>query len=90
MAGGGGLPLTSAQGTKARVVARVALIEEDGRMGELPVMARGESFIGKGADAAHLNTILGRRDGPEIASPEHGRPSGPDRPLLTGPSDRPS
>jgi len=41
-------------------------------MGELPVMARGESFIGKGADAAHLNTILWRRDGPEIASPEHG------------------
>jgi 5,6,7,8-tetrahydromethanopterin hydro-lyase len=33
-------------------------------MGELPVMAIGESFIGQGAEAAHLNTVLGRRDGP--------------------------
>jgi hypothetical protein len=32
--------------------------------GELPVMAIGESFVGEGADAAHLNTVLGRRDGP--------------------------
>lgn len=24
----------------------------------------GESFIGSGADAAHVNTVLGRRDGP--------------------------
>ncbi len=33
-------------------------------MGELPVLAIGESFIGDGAEAAHLNTVLGRRDGP--------------------------
>ena len=33
-------------------------------MSDLPVMAIGESFIGKGAEAAHLNTVLGRRDGP--------------------------
>jgi 5,6,7,8-tetrahydromethanopterin hydro-lyase len=32
--------------------------------GELPVMAIGESFVGEGAEAAHLNTVLGRRDGP--------------------------
>ncbi len=24
----------------------------------------GESFVGEGADAAHVNTVLGRRDGP--------------------------
>ena len=24
----------------------------------------GESFVGDGADAAHINTVLGRRDGP--------------------------
>jgi 5,6,7,8-tetrahydromethanopterin hydro-lyase len=33
-------------------------------MGELPVMEIGESFVGDGAEAAHLNTVLGRRDGP--------------------------
>jgi 5,6,7,8-tetrahydromethanopterin hydro-lyase len=33
-------------------------------MGELPLMAIGESFIGSGAHAAHINTVLGRRDGP--------------------------
>ena len=33
-------------------------------MGDLPAMAIGESFIGDGAEAAHINTILGRRDGP--------------------------
>ncbi len=33
-------------------------------MSDLPVMAIGESFVGEGADAAHINTVLGRRDGP--------------------------
>jgi 5,6,7,8-tetrahydromethanopterin hydro-lyase len=33
-------------------------------MAELPVMVIGESFIGEGADAAHLNTVLGRKEGP--------------------------
>ncbi len=33
-------------------------------MGDLPAMALGESFIGEGAEAAHINTILGRREGP--------------------------
>ncbi len=28
------------------------------------VMLIGESFVGDGADAAHVNTVLGRRDGP--------------------------
>jgi 5,6,7,8-tetrahydromethanopterin hydro-lyase len=28
------------------------------------VMAVGESFVGEGAEAAHVNTVLGRRDGP--------------------------
>ncbi len=28
------------------------------------VMLIGESFVGEGADAAHVNTVLGRRDGP--------------------------
>jgi 5,6,7,8-tetrahydromethanopterin hydro-lyase len=28
------------------------------------VMLIGESFIGDGADAAHVDTVLGRRDGP--------------------------
>jgi 5,6,7,8-tetrahydromethanopterin hydro-lyase len=48
-------------------------------MGELPLMAIGESFIGTGADAAHINTVLGRRDGPvgtawatALATPRHG------------------
>jgi 5,6,7,8-tetrahydromethanopterin hydro-lyase len=31
---------------------------------EFPVMAIGESFIGEGLEAAHVNTVLGRRDGP--------------------------
>jgi 5,6,7,8-tetrahydromethanopterin hydro-lyase len=29
-----------------------------------PVMEIGESFVGDGAEAAHVNTVLGRRDGP--------------------------
>ncbi|HEX7996745.1 MAG TPA: formaldehyde-activating enzyme [Streptosporangiaceae bacterium] len=33
-------------------------------MGILPAMALGESFIGDGAEAAHINTVLGRRNGP--------------------------
>jgi 5,6,7,8-tetrahydromethanopterin hydro-lyase len=33
-------------------------------MNELPIMAIGESFIGEGAELAHINTVLGRRDGP--------------------------
>jgi 5,6,7,8-tetrahydromethanopterin hydro-lyase len=33
-------------------------------MSVLPAMALGESFIGEGAEAAHINTILGRRNGP--------------------------
>ena len=48
-------------------------------MGDLPTMALGESFIGDGADAAHINTILGLRDGPvgtawatALAMPSHG------------------
>ncbi|HUD35826.1 MAG TPA: formaldehyde-activating enzyme [Streptosporangiaceae bacterium] len=47
---------------------------------ELPVMAIGESFVGEGADAAHLNTVLGRRAGPvgtawatALATPRAGR-----------------
>lgn len=46
---------------------------------DLPVMAIGESFIGEGADAAHLNVVLGRKDGPvgaawatALASPRQG------------------
>lgn len=31
---------------------------------DLPVMAIGEAFVGDGAEAAHVNTVLGRRDGP--------------------------
>ncbi len=55
MAGGGNLPLTSAQGTKAHVVAGVAVIEGGRRMGELPVMPIGERFLGQGAEAwVHL------------------------------------
>jgi 5,6,7,8-tetrahydromethanopterin hydro-lyase len=48
-------------------------------MGVLPAMAVGESFIGDGAEAAHINTILGRRNGPvgtawatALASPSAG------------------
>jgi 5,6,7,8-tetrahydromethanopterin hydro-lyase len=33
-------------------------------MSVLPAMALGESFIGEGAEAAHINTILGPRNGP--------------------------
>ena|SRR5262245_27757639 len=33
-------------------------------MAVLPLMALGESFIGEGAEAAHINTVLGRRSGP--------------------------
>lgn len=31
---------------------------------DLPTMAIGEAFVGDGAEAAHINTVLGRRDGP--------------------------
>ena len=31
---------------------------------ELPVMLIGESFIGEGAEAAHINVVLGNRAGP--------------------------
>jgi 5,6,7,8-tetrahydromethanopterin hydro-lyase len=31
---------------------------------ELPVMLIGESFIGEGAEAAHINVVLGNRSGP--------------------------
>jgi len=65
-------------------------------MGDLPVMAIGESFIGTGAEAAHINTVLGRRDGPvgtawatALATPRQGhtpfiavvRPSVPTKPM---------
>ena len=33
-------------------------------MSELPVMLIGESFIGEGAEAAHINVVLGTRAGP--------------------------
>jgi 5,6,7,8-tetrahydromethanopterin hydro-lyase len=33
-------------------------------MSELPVMLIGESFIGDGAEAAHINVVLGNRAGP--------------------------
>ena len=43
-------------------------------------MLIGESFVGEGADAAHINTVLGRRDGPvgtawatALATPSAGR-----------------
>jgi 5,6,7,8-tetrahydromethanopterin hydro-lyase len=38
-------------------------VELSGVMGE-NVMVVGESFVGEGAEAAHINTVLGRRDGP--------------------------
>lgn len=65
-------------------------------MSDLPVMAVGESFIGDGAEAAHINAVLGRRDGPAgtawataLASPSQGhtpfvavvRPSLPAKPM---------
>jgi formaldehyde-activating enzyme involved in methanogenesis len=37
-------------------------------MSVLPTMALGESFIGEGAEAAYINTILGRRNGPVAAA----------------------
>jgi formaldehyde-activating enzyme involved in methanogenesis len=39
-------------------------------MGEMPVMLIGESVIGDGAEAAHLDTVLGRPDEP--AGPDAG------------------
>jgi 5,6,7,8-tetrahydromethanopterin hydro-lyase len=60
------------------------------------VMVVGESFVGQGAEAAHVNTVLGRRDGPvgvawatALATPRPGnaafvavvRPGLPARPL---------
>jgi len=65
-------------------------------MGDLPVMAIGESFIGSGAEAAHVNSVLGRRDGPvgtawatALAAPRQGhtpfvavlRPGVPAKPM---------
>ncbi len=65
-------------------------------MAELPVMAIGESFVGEGADAAHINTVLGRKEGPvgtawatALATPSQGhtpfvaviRPGLPAKPL---------
>jgi 5,6,7,8-tetrahydromethanopterin hydro-lyase len=59
-------------------------------------MVVGESFVGEGAEAAHVNTVLGRRDGPvgvawatALATPRPGnaafvavvRPGLPARPL---------
>ncbi|HEV2239732.1 MAG TPA: formaldehyde-activating enzyme [Streptosporangiaceae bacterium] len=59
-------------------------------------MLIGESFVGEGAEAAHVNTVLGRRDGPvgvawatALASPRPGnaafvavvRPGLPAKPL---------
>lgn len=64
--------------------------------GDLPVMAIGEAFVGDGAEAAHVNTVLGRRDGPvgtawatALATPSAGhapfvavvRPGLPTKPL---------
>ena len=63
---------------------------------DAPVMLIGESFIGAGADAAHINTVLGHRAGPvgaawasALASPRPGhtaflavlRPGLPAKPL---------
>ena len=31
-------------------------------------MLIGESFVGESAEAAHVNSMLGRRDGPRVAS----------------------
>jgi 5,6,7,8-tetrahydromethanopterin hydro-lyase len=40
-------------------------VELNGRpMPDNTAMLIGESFIGEGAEAAHINTVLGRRDGP--------------------------
>jgi 5,6,7,8-tetrahydromethanopterin hydro-lyase len=65
-------------------------------MADLPLMAIGESFVGEGAEAAHINAVLGRRDGPAgtawataLASPSQGhtpfvvvlRPSLPVQPM---------
>jgi 5,6,7,8-tetrahydromethanopterin hydro-lyase len=63
---------------------------------ETPALRIGESFIGDGAEAAHINVVLGRRDGPAgtawataLASPSAGhtpfvavvRPGLPVKPL---------
>jgi 5,6,7,8-tetrahydromethanopterin hydro-lyase len=65
-------------------------------MGDLPLMAIGESFIGSGAEAAHINIVLGKRDGPvgtawatALATPRQGhtpfvavvRPGVPAKPM---------
>ena len=65
-------------------------------MTELPLMAIGERYVGEGAEAAHINTVLGRRDGPVgtawatgLATPRQGhtpfvavvRPSLPAKPM---------
>jgi 5,6,7,8-tetrahydromethanopterin hydro-lyase len=42
-------------------------VELSGVMAE-NLMAVGESFVGEGAEAAHINTVLGRRDGPVAAA----------------------
>jgi formaldehyde-activating enzyme involved in methanogenesis len=34
----------------------------------------GESFAGEGAEAAHVNTVLGHRDGPAPSPPPTRRP----------------
>jgi 5,6,7,8-tetrahydromethanopterin hydro-lyase len=36
----------------------------DGSHGESPALLIAESFTGEGAEAAHVNTVLGHRSGP--------------------------
>jgi 5,6,7,8-tetrahydromethanopterin hydro-lyase len=43
---------------------RQAGLEGAIRMSESPVMLIGESFVGDGAEAAHVNVVLGQRAGP--------------------------
>jgi 5,6,7,8-tetrahydromethanopterin hydro-lyase len=50
-------------------------------------MLIGESFVGDGAEAAHVNTVLGRRDGPvgvaratALATPRPGNAAVSDEP----------
>jgi 5,6,7,8-tetrahydromethanopterin hydro-lyase len=38
-------------------------------------MLIGESFVGEGADAVHVSTVLGRRDGPAGVAWAAGRPT---------------
>ena len=38
-------------------------------------MLIGESFVGEGADAVHVSTVLGRRDGPAGVAWATGRPT---------------